>query len=288
MKIVVKLQNVNCIFTRVRITFISGKTVEMEVFDLCDDDDDFVCDEYKAVVENKHIDNVHIIPAAKKRKLHSAEEITEAVEMCVEQAIAPSTVAQQYEVHPSTVRKWVKQAGKQLPTKPPSTPSKPQNKITNYITVIPKLAAKAEPDNVASEAAMDLSDFLDIKLEEDWMEDKYLSHPEPEVPVTQESPGIQETGLNERLEVGPGLGSLLQEIKARRRPGVEGVLDSLLQESTVQELVESGGWRAFRTGARQRMERGVKRSNNQNNMLYLESGVRSEPRSKSSSTLQSS
>ena len=263
------------------IIVLSVKTANMEVFDVFDDDDDFVCDEYQAVMENKHIDDVHIVPAAKKRKLHSAEEIAEAVEMCVEKTMAPTTVAQQYEVHPSTVRKWVKQAGKQLPTKPPSTPSKPQNKITNYLTVIPK----AEHDNVASQAAMDLSDFLDIKLEEDWMEDRYLSHPEPQVPVTQESSGIQEPASNERLGVGPGLGSLLQEIRARRRPGVEGVLDSLLQESTVQELVESGRWRAFRAGVRKRMERGVKRSNNQNNMLYLESGVRSEPRSTSSSTL---
>ena len=279
---------------------------------MSNDDEDFVHDESEAVPTKHNVDQNDIAPPAKKRKVYSVEEISEAVKMCVEGKISPSVVAKQKGIPPTTIHTWIKKANKTLPTnqipissnpstKQPPTPSKPQNKLTHYFspakdpppppfnpqnkltdyypmtpTKCQELAAnetltrrpldliqdKPAPDNVAPEDV--------ITLEDDWLENN--------IPVDSQ-PGSR---------VGPGLGFLLQEIKARRRPGVEGELDSLLQESTVQELVESGGWRAFRTGARQRMERGVKRSNNQNNMLYLESGVRSEPRSKSSSTLQSS
>ena len=255
---------------------------------MSNDDEDFIHDEFEAVPTEQKADQNDIAPPAKKRKVYSAEEMREAVEMCVEGKISVGVVAKQKGIPPSTIHTWIKKANKtpptnQLPmssnptTKQPPTPSKPQNKLTHYFSPAKDPPPPAfNPQNKLTHyypiTPTKSQELADIIIQDRLTPDNVA--PEDVITLGDNIPVDSQPGSG----VGSGMGSLLQEMRARKQPGVEGVLESLLQESTVQELVESGGRRAFRAGVRKRMERGVKRSNNQNNMIYLESGVRSEPR----------
>ena len=106
------------------------------------------------------------IPATpKKRKNVPQETIDTAVNECVEKKIAVSVLAERYEVHPSTIRAWVKRAGKTLPSKQATTPRKADDygSILNFFSPTKKLSA---PPPEARDNAMDMSDYLSVKVEE--------------------------------------------------------------------------------------------------------------------------
>ena len=68
------------------------------------------------------------------------DTIAAAVGDCVEKKIAVSVLAAKYKVHPSTIRKWVKKAGKTLPSKEQATtPKKPENRRSSTISPQPKI-----------------------------------------------------------------------------------------------------------------------------------------------------
>merc|ERR1712130_234780 len=115
------------------------------------------------------------IPATpKKKKKFTPETIAAAVSECVDKKIAVCVVASKYEVCLSTVRKWVKRAGKTLPSRQAaSTPKKPDNPtILNYFspTKNPTRNLSLPPPDEARDNAMDVSDFLQVKVEEDEIE----------------------------------------------------------------------------------------------------------------------
>merc|ERR1712012_780199 len=106
------------------------------------------------------------IPVTPKKKIIPPEVKKEAVEDCVDRRIAVSVVAEKCEVHPSTIRNWVKHAGKSLPSREKTpTPRKADNpSILNYFS--PKKVNLLPPN----ENAMDMSSFLQVKVEEDQFE----------------------------------------------------------------------------------------------------------------------
>merc|ERR1711971_145375 len=111
------------------------------------------------------------IPATpKKKKIVPSETIAAAVSECVDKKITVSVLAEKYRVDPSTIRNWVKRAGKTLPSRQQATPKKPGNpSILNYFspTKNPTRQLSLAPPDEARDNAMDLSDFLKVKVEEE-------------------------------------------------------------------------------------------------------------------------
>ena len=88
-----------------------------------DDDEDFVHDESETVPTEHNIDQNDFAPPAKKRKVYSAEEICEVVNIT-----QYSVLAQKKGIPPSTIYTWIKKASKPLPTDQLPTSSKQTTK----------------------------------------------------------------------------------------------------------------------------------------------------------------
>merc|ERR1712012_1042136 len=146
-----------------------------------------------------------------------------------------SVVAEKCEVHPSTIRNWVKHAGKSLPSREKTpTPRKADNlSILNYFS--PKKLNLPPPD----ENAMDMSSFLQVKVEEDQFE------------IAQEHAGLRRKSQSASLD---------QHL----------VYQSDNNSDYIQKKRQE-----FRG---KRLVSGMKRSrNHKTTMLFMESGFRQSP-----------
>ena len=113
------------------------------------------------------------IPATpQKKKNFSPETIAAAVSECVDKKMSVAVVATKYEVCYSTIRKWVKRSGKTLPSRHATTPKKPDNPtILNFFSPTKNPTRHLSlPPPEARDNAMDVSDFLQVKVEEDEIE----------------------------------------------------------------------------------------------------------------------